>query len=48
MNYESIFNAIDNILRNEASASDAMIKLNMQPSQVRDFYLNMQQMLYNG
>lgn len=30
------------------SASDAMIKLNMQPSQVRDFYLNMQQMLYNN
>ena len=30
------------------SATDAMRTLNMQPNQVRDFYLNMQQMLYNG
>lgn len=30
------------------SAADAMRTLNMQPNQVRDFYLNMQQMLYNG
>ena len=30
------------------SASDAVNQLNMQPEQIRGFYLGMQQMLYNG